>query len=167
MFRTLQLFRQSSSKLTRLPVRASSDITNKFEDQSIRSRRGERCLNQVTLLGRIGGDPLVVGANDNIVKFNLATNDYYRVQAPQEDPDDDPNEEGWRQVTSWHQVVVFRPSLRNSVSRYATRGKRVLVTGRLEYRRYEDPETNKMIQRTSIVADDVVYLSRTEDIDGE
>ena len=42
-------------------------------------------MNQVTLLGRIGGDPVYVGANDSIVKFNLATNEYVKMQAPQEE----------------------------------------------------------------------------------
>ena len=108
-------------------------------------------LNNVTLLGRVGGDPEIKGDLEKpFVKFSLATSENYKTR----DSDD------WVRKTTWHNIVVFKPSLVDTVSNYLTKGTRVLVQGKLDYRTYEDEENpEKKHKYTSIIANDLVSLS--------
>ena len=66
-----------------------------------------------------------------------------------------------QQKTEWHRVAVFRPYLRDTVYRYMEKGQRVLVQGRIMYGEITDAQG---VQRstTTIVADDVIFLTKTE-----
>lgn len=63
----------------------------------------------------------------------------------------------WAQRADWHRVVVFKPSLRESVLNYLKKGQRTLVTGKISYGEIVDKE-GKTRLTASIVADDVVYF---------
>lgn len=63
----------------------------------------------------------------------------------------------WAQRTDWHRVVVFKPSLRDSVMNYLRKGQRTLVTGKVTYGEITDHEGKSRLT-TSIIADDVVFF---------
>ena len=63
----------------------------------------------------------------------------------------------WAQRTDWHRIVVFKPSLRDSVMAYLRKGQRTLITGKITYGEITDQE-GKTRLTTSIIADDVVFF---------
>lgn len=109
---------------------------------------GERGINQVTLLGRAGQDPLLRGtAEHSVTVFPMATS--FTLKSPDGE---------YTQKTEWHRVTVFRPVLRDIVLQNIRRGDKVYVTGRISYNQYKDK--NEATQRTaSIIADDVIRVS--------
>jgi len=62
------------------------------------------------------------------------------------------------QKTDWHRVCVFKPTLRDSVYKYLTKGQRVHVQGRISYGEIKD-ENSKPVTVTSIIADEVIFFS--------
>ncbi len=77
--------------------------------------------------------------------FSLATNIRYK---PAEGDD-------YLTKTDWHNVAVFRNSLRETVAKNVHKGMRVLVQGRIMYGTIEDKMGN-VKHTTTIVADDVI-----------
>ena len=72
----------------------------------------EKCLNQVTLLGRIGQDPQIRGSQAKpVTTFSLATNSSWKADEYSE----------WQNKTEWHQVTVFKPSLQDAVYNFLTK----------------------------------------------
>ena len=65
------------------------------------------------------------------------------------------------QKTEWHRIVVFKPSLIETVMRYVGKGNRILVQGRLIYGEMKDSEGQSRTT-SSIVADDVIFLGQKE-----
>lgn len=63
----------------------------------------------------------------------------------------------WAQRTDWHQIVVFRPDLRENVKNYLTKGQRVLLNGRITYGEIRDKDGITR-NTTSIVADDITFF---------
>jgi len=111
---------------------------------------GEKSLNQVTLLGRAGAAPQRRGTEENpVVVFSLATNTYHRHL-----------EGEVSQNTQWHRISVFRPLLRDTVFNNLTKGQRVYVHGSLTYYTVQDNYNNNSTV-TTIVADDVIFLSKS------
>ena len=108
----------------------------------------EKSINQVTLLGRVGMDPQIRGTeNSPVTTFSLATNSSWKNQ----------NDE-WNRKTEWHNVVVFKPGLRELAYGSVTKGTRLHVSGRLMYGEYMDQKGVKR-QTTSIVCEDMIFLS--------
>ncbi|KAG8230508.1 hypothetical protein J437_LFUL010028 [Ladona fulva] len=107
----------------------------------------EKTINQVTLLGRVGADPQKRGSQDHpVVIFSLATHTNYKYESGD-----------LMQRTDWHRVCVFKPSLRDTVYQYLTKGQRVYVTGKLTYGEIKD-ESGTTRTTTAIVADDVIFF---------
>ena len=79
----------------------------------------EKSINSVTLLGRVGMDPQLRGSEEKpITTFSLATNSTWRnVQMRAGEPE-------WSTKTEWHNVVVFKPGLRESVFNNMSKGQR-------------------------------------------
>ena len=72
----------------------------------------EKCLNQVTLLGRIGQDPQIRGSQAKpVTTFSLATNSSWKTDEFSE----------WQTRTEWHRVTVFKPSLQDAVYNFLTK----------------------------------------------
>ena len=70
----------------------------------------ERSLNQVVLMGRVGTDPQIRGSESRpITSFSLATNSVWKTQ------NSGPGDSAWQSRVDWHNVVVFKPGLRESV----------------------------------------------------
>ena len=62
--------------------------------------------------------------------------------------------------TDWHRIVIFKPYLRESALKYVTKGKRVLVQGRIIYGNLKDSEGQVTSTSCSILADDILFLNK-------
>ena len=102
----------------------------------------------MTLLGRVGADPLKRGTDQHpVVTFSLATHNNYKYESGD-----------WVQRTDWHRIVVFKPQLGESLQNFLKKGQRCLVTGKISYGEITDQE-GKTRMSTSIIADDVIFFS--------
>ena len=112
---------------------------------------GEKCMNSVTLLGRVGNTPKLRGEGNNrpFVTFRMATNKYYRPQFEGAEA---------RQTTQWHNITIFHPNLVEMSATNVTKGMRVLVQGEITYRVIQDQDGNE-VNTTSIIANDIVRLT--------
>ena len=108
----------------------------------------ERGLNSVTLMGRVGTEPVLRGSEEQpVTTFSLATNTYWKSGSE------------WREKTEWHNIVIFKPSLVEKAFNIVYKGARLHLTGRLTYGKYVDREGVER-QTTSIVCDDIIFLSK-------
>nr|SVE78669.1 EOG090X0O5J [Daphnia lumholtzi] len=107
----------------------------------------EKTINSVTLLGRVGSNPVKRGSPDHpVVTFSLATNSNYSYANGD-----------ITQKTEWHRICVFKPYLRESTFKYTAKGQRVLIQGRIVYGEIKEPE-GQLRHTSSIVADDVIFF---------
>jgi len=89
--------------------------------------------NHVQLMGRLGQDPEVINLDSGkkLAKFSLATNENYT------------NAKGEKvENTHWHRVVVWGKTA-EVVENYVTKGREIIVGGKLTNRSYETKEGNK------------------------
>ena len=113
-------------------------------------------LNHIVLMGRLTRDPELryTGSNIPVASFTVAV-----------DRDFGRGENGERQtdfinVTAWRQTGEF-------VSKYFTKGSRIVVSGRLQIREYTDRDGNRRTA-AEVVADNVYFgESRRRDDSGE
>jgi single-strand DNA-binding protein len=102
--------------------------------------------NRIILIGRLTRDPELRATPDGIsvVRFRLAVDRVARA--------------GEERQTDFFDIVAFR-QLADTVANYTTKGRLVLVEGKLQTRSYNDREGNR---RTvyEIVADTVRFLER-------
>lgn len=85
-------------------------------------------VNKVILLGNLGADPELksLEGGSRTVVVSLATNEYYR------------SSDGQRQTrTTWHRLV-FWDGLADRLARYARKGSKLYVEGRIDNRSYQD-----------------------------
>lgn len=101
-------------------------------------------LNKVMLLGNIGQDPelRVTGAGLAILKFSFATSRRYKD-----------NSGNRHEETEWHRVVVFGTRA-EALSKFLSRGDKLLVEGRIKYGSYLDKE-GVTKRTTDIVAENI------------
>lgn len=89
--------------------------------------------NTVTLIGRLGRDPeeIQTRTDTKMATFSLATNDYRR------------NAKGETvKTTQWHECVAFGNTAQRLIE-FLQKGKEVALSGRINYREYEDKEGRK------------------------
>ena len=89
--------------------------------------------NKVQLIGNLGNDPeMVTMENGNkLAKFSIATNESYK------------NAEGEKVTdTQWHNVVAWG-KLAEIAENYLTKGKEVMIEGKLMSRSYETKDGEK------------------------
>jgi single stranded DNA-binding protein (ssb) len=102
--------------------------------------------NRIILVGRLTRDPELRATPDgvSVVRFRLAVDRVARA--------------GEERQTDFFDIVAFR-QLADTVANYTTKGRLVLVEGKLQTRSYNDREGNR---RTvyEIVADTVRFLER-------
>lgn len=98
-------------------------------------------------MGNLGADPDLRYSKEGKprVKLRLATTHARKL------PDG-----GWEELTDWHRVVVFG-SMAEHCSKYLTKGRGVLVEGRLTERSWEDDNGVKRWM-TEVIAWEVVFL---------
>ena len=101
--------------------------------------------NSVTLVGNITRDPELrfTPSGQATASFGLAVNRRWQDRQTNE----------WQEATSFFDVVCWREMAENA-SESLSRGSRVIVTGRLEQRSWENQEGEKR-SKIEVVADDI------------
>ncbi|CAF1106022.1 unnamed protein product [Didymodactylos carnosus] len=136
---------------------ASSFLTENFNDRAAMERAvstdgRERSLNRIELIGRVGADPKVAGSEKTkVVIFSLATNEYSNSAV-----DGAPI----KQRVDWHRISIFNKRLLENAEKYIRQGDRLYVTGRLHHNMIKDKNTNQNLYVTSIIADDMIFLTK-------
>lgn len=107
-----------------------------------------RSLNRVTLLGHLGKDAETkyTGNGTPVSSFSLATSRRWK------------SGDEWKEETDWHNIVLWQ---NEKVAEYLTKGKPVLVEGRLQTRSYDDRDGKKRYV-TEVVAENVILLGGGE-----
>lgn len=109
-----------------------------------------RSINQVILMGRLTRDPeqRSTTTGKNIVSFSIAVD-----RGGQDDSTD------YFDINAWEK-------LGDLVMQYLTKGRRVLVQGRLRQDSWDDKETGKKRSRIDVTASDVTFLDGPSDSSG-
>ena len=109
-------------------------------------------VNKVTLLGRLGKDPVIKHFSDSnaIAEFSLATTENYK------------DKEGkWVEVTDWHNIKLPSKYMAESAEKYLKKGSLVYVEGKIKTRSYDDKDGNKKYI-TEIVVETLRRLDKRE-----
>lgn len=116
-----------------------------MEEKSVKC--GERGLNQVTLVGRLGSDVNVrfTPSGVKVGTLSVATNRFWR-NAQQE----------YCEAVDWHRVIVWNC---DRLAPYLLKGVRVLIQGRLETRNFEGKD-GEQHWLTEVKAVRVMLLAR-------
>ena len=101
-------------------------------------------LNEVTLMGRLTRDPELrrTGSGVAVASFSLAVDRDYAAQGAEKETD-------FVDIVAWRNTAEF-------VSKYFTKGRMAVVSGRLQIRNWQDKDGNK--RRTAEVVADNVYF---------
>ncbi len=111
-----------------------------------------RSVNKVILIGNLGKDPEVRHLENgvSVANFSLATSESYT----------DKNTGQLVTNTDWHNIVVWR-GLANIVEKYAKKGDKIYIEGKLKSRSYQDQDgVTKYI--TEVLGDNIVLLGKNE-----
>ena len=109
-------------------------------------------VNKVTLVGRLGKDPVVKHFSDTnaLAEFSLATTENYK------------DKEGkWVEVTDWHNIKLPFKYMAESAEKYLKKGSLVYIDGKIKTRSYDDKDGNKKYI-TEIVAENIRRLDKRE-----
>lgn len=103
-----------------------------------------RGVNKVILVGTLGRDPEVkYAANGNaIANLNVATSEQWNDKATGQK----------QEKTEWHRVVIFG-KLAEIAGQYLTKGSQVYLEGKLQTRKWQDPNTGQDRYSTEVVLD--------------
>jgi len=104
-----------------------------------------RSFNQVILMGNLTRDPELrqIPSGQSVTSFSLALNRSYKV-----------NDE-WQEATDYIDVVAWG-QLGERVAQYVTKGRPVLVNGRIQSRSWEQDGQKR--SKVEVVANDVTFL---------
>ncbi|ESO95338.1 hypothetical protein LOTGIDRAFT_232038 [Lottia gigantea] len=136
------MFRQIVNKASRFTNVTSEQLCS-FSSSTSKSRRSD--LNQVQLMGNVGKTPELKMKGH--VSFPLANHSNFK----------DKNDE-FVHRTTWLNVVVSKPYLKDYVTEYIEKGDQIFVTGSIRASSYQDDETERSIQAIYIVADNVISV---------
>lgn len=105
-----------------------------------------RSVNQVILMGNLTRDPELrqTPSGQSVVSFSLALNRAYKDQSGD-----------WQEATDFIDVVAWGP-LAERTAQYVTKGRRVLVQGRLQSRAWEQDGQKR--SKVEVLANDVTFL---------
>lgn len=105
-----------------------------------------RSVNQVILMGNLTRDPETrqTPSGQSVTSFSLALNRAYKDQSGE-----------WQEATDFIDVIAWGP-LGERVAQYVTRGRRVLVQGRLQSRAWEQDGQKR--SKVEVLANDVTFL---------
>lgn len=114
-----------------------------------------KSFNQVIIMGNLAADPEVrtVPSGQTVASFAVATNRVWQ----------DANGER-QEKADFHDVVAWG-KLAELVGQYLGKGRKVLISGRLQNSTWEAQDGSKR-KRTEIVANDVSFLDRPGDASG-
>ena len=115
---------------------------------AVEAEGGIFMLNHIVLMGRLTRDPELrrTGSGISVASFTLAVDRDFASK--------DARESGERE-TDFIDIVAWR-STADFVSRYFTKGRMAVVTGRLQIRNWTDKEGNKR-RSAEVVADNVYF----------
>ncbi|HSW75386.1 MAG TPA: single-stranded DNA-binding protein [Candidatus Saccharimonadales bacterium] len=113
-----------------------------------------RSVNQVILMGNLTRDPETrqTPSGQSVTSFSLALNRSYKDQSGE-----------WQEATDYIDVVAWGP-LGERVAQYVTKGRRVLVQGRLQSRSWEQDGQKR--SKVEVLASDVTFLDGRGDSEG-
>ncbi len=113
-----------------------------------------RSFNQVTLMGNLTRDPELrqIPSGQNVCSFSLALNRSFKG-----------SDGNWQEATDYVDVVAWGP-LGERVSQYVTKGRPVLVSGRLQSRQWEQDGQKR--SKLEVIAQDVTFLGGRGDDNG-
>jgi single-strand DNA-binding protein len=105
-----------------------------------------RSFNQVVLMGNLTRDPELrqIPSGQNVCSFSLALNRSYKGQDGE-----------WKEATDYVDIVAWGP-LGERVAQYVTKGRPVLVSGRLQSRSWEKDGQKR--SKLEVIAQDVTFL---------
>jgi single-strand DNA-binding protein len=103
-------------------------------------------INKVILVGNLGADPEMRFTADGtaVCKFSLATSRRYTGKDGQK-----------QEKTEWHRIVAWR-KLAEICGQYLSKGKQIVIEGRIEYGSYEKDGVKHYT--TDIVAENMQML---------
>lgn len=106
-----------------------------------------RCLNRVMLIGNLTRDPELryTPAGMAVASFGLATNRVWVTKQGERKED-----------AQFHRIVAWN-KLAELCAQLLSKGRRIYVDGRIQYREYADNENNKK-QIAEIIIDDMIIL---------
>lgn len=110
-------------------------------------------LNHITIMGRLTRDPELrrTGSNTPVASFTIACERDFGQNGEKETD--------FIEVTAWRNTAEF-------VSKYFTKGRMAVVSGRLQIRKWEDKNGNKR-NTAEVVADNVYFAdSKKEESSG-
>ena len=101
-------------------------------------------LNKIILMGRLTRDPELrrTGTGIAVASFTLAVDRDFAAQGAEKETD-------FVDIVAWRNTAEF-------VSRYFTKGRMAVVTGRLQIRNWTDKDGNKR-RSAEVVADNVYF----------
>jgi single-strand DNA-binding protein len=104
-------------------------------------------VNKVILTGHVGRDPELKYNQEGkaIANYSLATDESYKDKNGQK-----------VEKTEWHRIVAFGRTA-EVIGEYVTKGKKLLVEGKLQTRSWDDDKGNKRYM-TEIVQDRMEFL---------
>lgn len=107
-----------------------------------------RSFNQVILVGNLTRDPEMrtIPSGQSVTSFGVATSRSWKPADSDE----------WQEQTEFHNVVVWGRQ-GETAAQYLSKGRKVMVVGRLQTRSWES-EDGKKNYRTEIVAEQVNFL---------
>ena len=110
-------------------------------------------LNHIVLMGRLTRDPELrrTGSGVAVASFTLAVDRDYAAQGAEKETD-------FVDIVAWRNTAEF-------VSKYFTKGRMAVVTGRLQIRNWQDKEGNKR-RSAEVVADNVYFGDSRRDSEG-
>ncbi|MGB0981162.1 MAG: single-stranded DNA-binding protein [Winogradskyella sp.] len=105
--------------------------------------------NKVQLIGNLGNDPEIINLDSGkkIAKFSMATNESYKNAQGEKVTD-----------TQWHNVVAWGKTA-EIIEKYITKGREVVVEGKLTSRSYDDKEGNKRYV-TEVLVNELLMLGK-------
>ena len=108
--------------------------------------------NKVSLIGRLGKDPETVTfeSGKTLTRFSMATHQKFK----QKNGD-------WKEDIQWHNVNAWGP-VGERMSNILSKGKKVIIEGRLIHQTYENKEGERK-NRTVIEANEFMLLTPNQE----
>ncbi len=106
-----------------------------------------RLRNRVQLIGNLGSDPEILHLDSNkvLARFNVATNESYKNAKGEIITDTQ-----WHQVIAWNKTALI-------IEKYVTKGREVVIEGKLTSRSYEDKQGEKKYV-TEVVCNELIIV---------
>jgi single-strand DNA-binding protein len=105
-----------------------------------------KSINQVVIMGNLTRDPELRSTpnGQSVCSFSLALNRSYKDSSG-----------NWQELTDFVDVVAWGP-LAERVSQYLSKGRRALITGRLQQRSWEQDGQKR--SKIEVIANDVTFM---------